>query len=222
MRAVLFAMHKEAAPPFQGGGSVENGAGLTLRRLPGELIVCVCGVGKVNAALAAQYLIDRFAPAELWNAGVSGCFRDLPAGTAVAVTHCVQHDLDVFGDPPGLVPVLERVELPCSKAEETLERLAAAGFDAVPGVAASGDWFGRDLDRAARIRDQFGALVCDMEAAAAAQVCLRNGVPFRCVRVVSDHLFHPSQYEEYQANLPAAVDILNRALAAAMNMEGVH
>ena len=212
-------MHKETAPPFQGGELVENGAGLTLRRLPGDLIVCVCGVGKVNAALAAQHLIDRFAPEEIWNAGVSGCFRDLPAGAVVAVTHCVQHDLDVFGDPPGLVPVLERVELPCAGVEETLERLTAAGFDALPGVAASGDWFGRDLDRAARIRDQFNALVCDMEAAAAAQVCLRSGVPFRCIRVVSDHLFHPSQYEEYQANLPAAVDTLNRALAAAMNMK---
>ena len=212
-------MHKETAPPFQGGEPVENGAGLTLRRLPGDLIVCVCGVGKVNAALAAQHLIDRFAPEEIWNAGVSGCFRDLPAGAVVAVTHCVQHDLDVFGDPPGLVPVLERVELPCAGVAETLERLTAARFDALPGVAASGDWFGRDLDRAARIRDQFNALVCDMEAAAAAQVCLRSGVPFRCIRVVSDHLFHPSQYEEYQANLPAAVDILNRALAAAMNMK---
>ena len=91
--------------------------------------------------------------------------------------------------------------------------------DAVPGVAASGDWFGRDLERAGRIRDRFHALVCDMEAAAIAQVCLRNAVPFRCVRVVSDHLFHPSQYEEYQANLPAAVDVLNRALAAAMDIK---
>lgn len=219
MRAVIFAMHKEIAPPFDGGTPVDNGAGLTLRRLPGDLIVCVCGVGKVNAALAAQYLIDRFSLSGVWNAGVSGCFTDLPAGTAVAVTHFVQHDLDVFGDPPGLVPVLERVELPCAKAEETLARLSAAGFQAVPGVAASGDWFGRDLDRAVRIRDEFGALVCDMEAAAIAQVCLRNAVPFRCVRVVSDHLFHPSQYEEYQANLPAAVAALNRALAAAMDIK---
>ena len=99
------------------------------------------------------------------------------------------------------------------------DSLSAAGFQAVPGVAASGDWFGRDLDRAVRIRDEFGALVCDMEAAAIAQVCLRNAVPFRCVRVVSDHLFHPSQYEEYQANLPAAVAALNRALAAAMDIK---
>ena len=57
-----------------------------------------------------------------------------------------------------------------------------------------------------------------MEAAAAAQGCLRSGVPFRSVKCVSDPLFPPSQYEEYQANLPAAVATLNRALAAAMDI----
>ena len=31
MRAAIFAMHKETAPPFSGGAPVENGAGLTLR-----------------------------------------------------------------------------------------------------------------------------------------------------------------------------------------------
>ena len=45
-----------------------------------------------------------------------------------------------------------------------------------------------------------------------AQVCLRNQVPFHCLKVVSDHLFHPAQYEEYRANLPAAAERLNRAL----------
>ncbi len=214
MRVLLFAMAKEAAPPFDAGEPVENGAGLTLRRLSKDLAVCLCGVGKVNVALGAQYLIDRFAPTELWNAGVTGCLTDLPAGTIVAATACVQHDMETFGDPPGLIPVLEQVELPCAGADDTLARLAAAGFDPVPGIVASGDWFGRDLKRAQRIRDHFHALVCDMEAAAAAQVCLRNAVPFRCVKVVSDHLFQPSQYEEYQANLPGAVQRLTQALCA--------
>ena len=213
MRAVLYAMHKELSPPFDGGLPVDCAAGLTLRRLDGDTLVGVCGVGKVNAALAAQLLIDRFRVDCLWNAGVSGCFRDDPAGTLIAASACVQHDLDVFGDPPGLVPVLERVELPCADPEGSLARLTAAGYDCRAGIVASGDWFRQDFERAARIRDVFGALVCDMEAAAAAQVCLRSHVPFHTLKVVSDHLFHPSQYEEYQANLPAAVDRLDQALA---------
>lgn len=218
MRALLYAMHKEVAPPFDGGEALDNGAGLTLRRLSGDLILCVCGVGKVNAALAVQYLVDRFRPEGIWNAGVSGCFTDLPAGTLVAARCCVQHDFEIFGDPPGQVPVLDLVELPCADPEGDLKKLRAAGFGAVPGVVATGDWFTRDYDRAARVRDRFNATVCDMEAGAAAQVCLRNRVPFHSLKCVSDHLFHPSQYEEYQANVPAATEKLNRALAALMEV----
>lgn len=206
-------MSREVAAPFLGGETVDNSAGLDLRRLRSGLLVCVCGIGKVNTALAAQYLIDRFGVDELWNAGVTGCFYDDPPGTLLAASACVQHDMDTFGDPPGLIPVLERVHLPCTGAENLAARLTEAGLPCRIGVVASGDWFGRDFARAERIRDVFGAHVCDMEAGAAAQVCLRSGIPFRCLKVVSDHLFHPSQYEEYQANLPAAVERLNRALA---------
>ena len=213
MRAILYAMHKEVSAPFDGGTPVENTAGLTLRQLSDDLLVCVCGIGKVNTALAAQYLIDRHAVTELWNAGVSGCFHPLPAGTLVAAESCVQHDMDMFGDPQGMIPTLDLIHLPCTDPEGSLAKLTAAGYDCRPGVVATGDWFRQDFDRAARIRDTFGATVCDMEGAAAAHVCLRNGVPFRSLKIVSDHLFHPSQYEEYQANLPAAVKKLNEALA---------
>lgn len=216
MRAVLYAMHKEAGPDFAAARAVPNGAGLDLRRREDGVLLCVCGIGKVNAALAAQLLIDCFDVSELWNAGVSGCFRDLPAGTLVVGSACVQHDFEMFGSPPGQVPVLDLVELPCADPEGDLAKLRAAGLDCRSGVVASGDWFGRDYDRAARIRDHFSGLVCDMEAGAAAQVCLRNKVPFHSLKVVSDHVFHQSQYEEYQANVPAAVERLSQALAVLM------
>ena len=204
MRGVLVAMHKELAPPFTDGEPLPAYSGLDLRQLDRQTVLCVCGVGKVNAALAAQLLIDRFAIDELWNIGVSGSFRDDPAGTLITATACVQHDLDIFGDPAGEVPVLDRVDLPCAGAEDAVKLLSAAGLSCRAGVVATGDWFGRDFPRAERIRDGFGADVCDMEAGAAAQVCLK---------VVSDHLFHPSQYEEYQAYVPQVTRRLNEALA---------
>lgn len=213
MRAILYAMSKEIAPPFLEGEAVENPAGLELYRISSDLLVCVGGIGKVNTALAVQLLVDRFNIDTLWNAGVTGCFYDDPPGTLLAASACVQHDMDTFGDPPGLIPGLDLIRLPCAGAEDIAARLTAAGFPCRIGVVASGDWFGRDFARAERIREHFGAHVCDMEAGAAAHVCLRNQVPFHCLKVVSDHLFHPSQYEEYQANLPAAVERLNRALA---------
>lgn len=213
MRGLLLAMHKELGAPFTGAAPLPGIAGMDFFQLGDDLVLCVCGIGKVNAAMGAQILIDRFAVDELWNAGVTGCFRDDPAGTLLCARACVQHDMDMFGDAPGTIPPMNVVELPCADPDAHAEALALAGYPCRTGVVASGDWFQRDFDRAARIRDHFSADVCDMEAAAAAQVCLRNGVPFHCLKVVSDHLFHPSQYEEYQANVPMAVERLSKALA---------
>ena len=114
----------------------------------------------------------------------------------------------------GLIPALNLIELPCQNVEVHVDRLNQAGFGPRTGVVATGDWFGRDYERAAMLRDHFSATVCDMEAGAVAQVCLRNQVPFHCVKIVSDHLFHPAQGEEYAQNVPQVVDKLNQALAA--------
>lgn len=213
MQAILFAMPTEVPAALQGGQALPNPPSLPLWQLECGLVVCVGGVGKVNTALAAQYLMDRFPLTRLWNAGVAGAFHPLPTGTLVSACACVQHDMEVFGLPPGQVPRLEGVYLPCIQGEETAAKLQAAGLDCQVGIVSSGDWFGRDVARAARIRDQFQAAVCDMEAAAAAQVCLRSAVPFSSLKVVSDHLFHPSQHQEHRANFHAAVETLSQALA---------
>ena len=138
-------MDKELAPPFTGGQPVDNPAGLPLRQLREDLLVCVSGVGKVNAALAAQFLMDRFRIRELWNAGVAGCFRPLAVGSLVCATACVQHDLDVFrATRRGRCPWWSGSFSPCARPEEDAARLAAAGLPCTTGVVASGDWFGRD------------------------------------------------------------------------------
>ena len=126
MKAILYAMHKEAGGLFATGTPIENSAGLTLYRVRDDLLVCICGIGKVNTALAVQYLIDKFSVTELWNAGVTGCFHDYPAGTLLCAGSCVQHDMETFGDPLGLIPVLDMVHLPCAAAEEHRPCAAAA------------------------------------------------------------------------------------------------
>lgn len=206
---VLYAMEGEAAPLL---GRLEArplppAAGMALYALPGGHVLCVGGVGKVNAAMAAQLLIDRFAVEGILNAGCAGALTDLPVGTIVAADRCVQHDVDtsLAGDPPGLVSTVNVTRFPC--------RVPALPGAAV-GTVATGDWFGRDYRRAQAIWARFGALVCDMEGAATAQVCLRHGLPCMVVKSVSDHLFSPDQGGEYRANFPAAMDSLSAAVAS--------
>ena len=55
-----------------------------------------------------------------------------------------------------------------------------------------------------------------MEGAAAAQVCLRHGLPCTVVKSVSDHLFAPDQGVEYQENFQRAMDSLDKAVMAVL------
>lgn len=213
---VLYAMKKEAEGllRLRSAPEAEWMAGMPCFRLSRSTVVCVGGVGKVNAAMAAQLLIDRFRVERIVNAGCAGALCDLPAGALVLGTECVQHDVDttLAGDAPGFVSTVERVSFPCVETLETMTLLMNMGLSLTPGSVATGDWFGRDYARAQSIREVYGALVCDMEACAAAQVCLRNGVPFQTLKVVTDHLFAPAQEQEYQDNFLVAMKRLDEAM----------
>ena len=206
---ILYAMEKEAAGLLEtlDATPLEPVAGVAFYSLKNGHVLCVGGVGKVNAAMATQILIDRFRVDAILNAGCAGSFEDLPVGTIVVAETCVQHDVDtsLAGDPPGLVSTVNVTSFPCRAVELP---------GAVTGVVATGDWFGKDHRRARAIVERFGATVCDMEGAAAAQVCLRNGIDCTVVKSVSDHLFAHRQDVEYQENFKQAMDSLDAAVMA--------
>ncbi len=219
---VLYAMEKEAAPLLRAlkAGAPETAAGTAVYDVSDQVAVCVGGVGKVNAAMAAQLLIDRYGVDRILNVGCAGALADLPVGTLVMGTDCVQHDVDtsLAGDPPGLVSTVNCVRFPCAEQLETVTLLANMGYPFTPGPIATGDWFGRDYERAAAIRENYGALVCEMEACAAAQVCLRNGIPFQAFKVVTDHLFAERQDQEYQENVETAMARLTDAVGVYLDL----
>lgn len=219
MIAIVYAMAGECAGLLErlGGSPLPEAAPFPLYALPDGTLVAVGGVGKVNAAMAVQGLLDRFPIHEVWNAGCAGAFSDLPVGTVVVGSHCVQHDVDtsLAGDQPGFVSTVDRVEFPCDLVEDTLSALPTAQ----KGVIATGDWFGRDFGRARDIFERYHATVCDMEGCACAQVCLRNHVPFRAIKAVSDHLLSPAQDREYQANFSRTMAALDEAVATLLDRQ---
>ena len=213
---LLAAMPKEAEPLLAHWrtGEPQIAAGMPVYEISEQVVLCIGGVGKVNTAMAAQLLIDRFGVDRILNFGCAGALVDLPTGTLVMGTDCVQHDVDttLAGDPPGLVSTVNCVRFPCGEPLETMTLMMNMGYEMTPGTVATGDWFGRDYDRAASIRDTYGAIVCEMEACAAAQVCMRNEIPFLSFKVVSDHLFGAHQDEEYEANVHGVMEHLRDAV----------
>ncbi|MGM9652992.1 MAG: 5'-methylthioadenosine/adenosylhomocysteine nucleosidase [Eubacteriales bacterium] len=155
------------------------------------VVLAVCGVGKVFAALCAQTMILRWGAVSILNTGVAGTLTDeLSVGDLAIATDVVQHDMDTspLGDPPGLISGLNLVHMPADPAlcRAVADAVAACGGKYACGTIASGDVFVADAKRKAHIRDTFGAIACEMEGAAVGQVCTVNRVPFAVIRAISD------------------------------------
>ena len=178
-----------------------------------RVAVACCGVGKVNAAMAAQLLISLYKPDLVINAGVAGCFENVPIGTLVLAEGFLQHDVDTspLGDPVGLVSTVNRVIFPTSELEKARAAMDKVGLPYRTGLVATGDIFVNHCDRAHWIHDTFHPLLCEMEGGAVAQVCWRNEVPFMSLKSVSDCVMED---HDFFFNFPTAMKDLNRVVMA--------
>lgn len=169
-----------------------------------QVVCCECGVGKVNAAMSTQLMIDLYHPDVIINSGIAGSLSgEIRIGDIVISDDCVQHDMDgtEMGDPPGEIWFNDerRVDIPADRA--TADMLYAA-CKTLPDIAvfrgriASGDVFVAAHERRQHIADLFHALACEMEGAAVGTVCYRNGVPFAILRSISDD-FNSNEFMDY-------------------------
>ena len=111
-----------------------------------DVVVATCGIGKVYAAICAQTMILRYAPALLINTGVAGTLSsELGIGDVAVATELVQHDMDTspIGDPVGLVSGINKIyfEADADTADELMVVMQKKGIHAVRGRIASGDQF---------------------------------------------------------------------------------
>lgn len=156
------------------------------------VVVCKSGVGKVNAAMCAQLLIDRFAVDAVIMTGVAGAVDlRLNIGDVVVSSDCMQHDMDVtaLGFARGIIPFAEHSLFP---ADQTLidAALQAASQETevqtLVGRVLSGDQFIADREVVTMLREQLQGSCTEMEGAAVAQVCFLNELPFVIIRSISD------------------------------------
>lgn len=157
-----------------------------------EVVAVECGVGKVNAAMCSQIMIDRYSPKAIINSGVAGGLsKDVKIYDTVIGTEVLQHDMNAtaLGDPMGEITFNDggRTYFPCDKAiVDKLEK--ACGKNVFKGRIASGDIFISEVSQRKKINSTFDALACEMEGGAVGHVCFRNNVPFCVFRVISDDL----------------------------------
>lgn len=165
-----------------------------------DVVIAVCGIGKVFAGVCAQTMILEYQPNQIINIGVGGTLtKELTIGDIAVANAMVQHDMDTspIGDPIGLISGINLIELPCDEGIVTKLRecLKAHKVNSVVGTIASGDQFIANDSQRSFISKQFGAIACEMEGAAIAQVCYINKVPCGVIRSISDSADHSAEMD---------------------------
>ena len=158
-----------------------------------EVVVVRSGIGKVNAGLCAQILVDRFHVDTLINTGIAGSLdARIDIGDMVVSTDALHHDMDAtqFGYPAGQVPRMEVMSFPAD--EELVRKAVLANGKANPdihtytGRVASGDQFVASKEVKEKIAASFQPLCVEMEGAAIAQAAYLNKVSYVIIRAISD------------------------------------
>lgn len=170
-----------------------------------ELVVVRCGVGKVNAAMCTQLLIDKFNPDYIINIGVAGAVADeVNIGDIVLSTHLVEHDFDctTFGYEKGVIPRMKDSKFIADSnlleiARKSQSNLSEIGF--FEGVIASGDIFVSSKQIKDELLKRHSAMCVEMEGAAIAHICTLNSKPFLVIRAMSDKAdgHAPTNFDEF-------------------------
>lgn len=172
------------------------------------LVVVRSGIGKVNAAICTQILVDRYEVDLVINTGVAGSLRnEIDIADIVLSTDALQHDMDAtgFGYEMGVIP---RMEQSIFQADKKLIEMAKSVCDEVlpllgvhVGRIVSGDQFVSDSDKKEWLVKTFDGYCTEMEGAAIAQAAYLNNIPFLIIRAVSDKADNSAEmtYSEFEA-----------------------
>ena len=176
-----------------------------------DVLVQKCGIGKVNAALGAQRMINEFHPDCIISSGCAGgngddiqvqdvivstelCYHDVYCGTAI--DNCTQ-----YGQVQGLPARYKADPFLLSKSEELIHsplNTKLSPLNIHHGLIVTGDWF---VDTKEKMREIIGhfpeAKAVDMESTAIAQTCYLNNVPFISFRIISDIPLRDTDASQY-------------------------
>jgi len=157
------------------------------------VVICICGIGKTNAAHGATLLFERFQPAFICLIGVAGAYPS----TGLAIGDIVIGEKEIYGDEGLLIETgletMNTIGLPVAVIgtvrhfnefllhvpEELRGHRHKGAFVTVSACTGTSK-------RGREIETKFGALCENMEGAAVAHVSLLNNVIAAEIRCVSN------------------------------------
>ena len=198
MLGIIGAMDEEVAKIKERLENVEvqtfGGMDFYKGNFEGKSVVVVrSGIGKVNAAVCAQILANRYQVSGIVNTGIAGSLMaKIDIGDIVLSTDALQHDMDAtnFGYPAGQIPRMDVLSFPADPkllalAKECCGRVNPE-IHTYEGRVVSGDQFISDQKKKDWLIETFHGYCTEMEGAAIAQAAYLNGIPFLIIRAISD------------------------------------
>jgi len=153
-----------------------------------DVVVVRSGIGKVNAAVCTQILVDDFGVDYVINTGIAGSLKaEINIADIVISSDVLHHDMDAsgFGYPLGQIPRMDVLSFEADIAKEACAKVLPEIGTHI-GRVVSGDQFISDKAVKERISANFDGYCTEMEGAAIAQAAYLNKVPFVILRAISD------------------------------------
>lgn len=157
------------------------------------VVVVRSGIGKVNAAVCTQILVDVFDVTGVINTGIAGSLNaDIDIGDIVLSTDTLEHDMDAvnFGYELGQIPRMDTLSFTADEElRNTAKRICQQVIPDVnifEGRVVSGDQFISQKEKKQWLIENFGGYCTEMEGAAIGHTAYLNHIPFLIIRAISD------------------------------------
>ncbi|NLJ65311.1 MAG: 5'-methylthioadenosine/adenosylhomocysteine nucleosidase [Christensenellaceae bacterium] len=171
-----------------------------------EVVLAASSIGKVNAAITAQFVINNYKPDIILHTGIAGAL----APYVEELTLCLGERITYHDFSPTIMDnfmPFQRYFYSDAKLMQIAEDYLKE--NEVPyekGLIATGDSFVETREQKYAIRQKMPALCVDMESAAIACAAFVNRVPILVVRTISD-LADEDSHTSYEKNEQVAADI---------------
>ena len=158
-----------------------------------DVVIVQSGIGKVNAGICVQILVDTFEITTVINTGVAGSLNNKAnIGDIIISSESQEHDMDVtaLGYEPGIIPQMKESVF---KADAKIAELAVEvckevnpDINVLTGKVVSGDQFVSSKVQKEKLINVFHGDCAEMEGAAIAHAAYLNNIPYLVIRAISD------------------------------------
>ena len=148
-------------------------------------VICICGIGKANAAHGTTLLLEKFSPDLVYVIGIGGAYPS----SGLDIGDIAVAEKELYGDDGlmvknGFFTIKEVLgypenDFPMFVPEKLRSFMAKGNFVTVSTCTGT-------MERGKEIEKRFNAICENMEGAAIAHVCSLSGVPVAEIRGISN------------------------------------